>query len=474
MLVSINPNLAWTVAISLSMASAAFIRPVIYPNGTIGVDVIQTGDRIVIPGDSNNPEEDEIDMGAFEFPLTKEDIAWLSSLLHLPEKGEIRTRKEYRVLTDTERQEFHLALNILKNDTSVSLNKYDLLANIHSRSSANKAAHAGPGFLGWHRVFLLMIENALRQACPNVTVPYWDVTLDQRLDKPYESVIWSKDFLGSGHGLVTDGPFNQWGTPFGFGHLQRLIAAQGRLMADSDVKKILSLRKLGDISYFSASADSNLEALHNRVHVWVGGQMRKIEIGAFDPTFYILHSFVDKIWEDFRSIQRREGIDPQKDYPQFYGRTGHAPLAPLGLGSLVVLDGISDIWGQRVQYRPQPTCKDTTSNLVCGSPYLRCNSEYKCVSVYKTEASALTFTSDHRKSPTNHYNNTMNWENTTTFTSAPNYSPSIDSTTTSSVVNPDSTSQRSINKTARSYLSYLTIYNMYIHRFNISSHQTSI
>lgn len=39
---------------------------------------------------------------------------------------------------------------------TVSLNKYDLLANIHSRSSSNTAAHGGPGFLGWHRVFLLL------------------------------------------------------------------------------------------------------------------------------------------------------------------------------------------------------------------------------------------------------------------------------------------------------------------------------
>ena len=37
---------------------------------------------------------------------------------------------------------------------SVTINKYDLLSNIHSRSSSS--AHAGPGFFGWHRVFLLM------------------------------------------------------------------------------------------------------------------------------------------------------------------------------------------------------------------------------------------------------------------------------------------------------------------------------
>ncbi|XP_033755053.1 putative tyrosinase-like protein tyr-3 isoform X2 [Pecten maximus] len=370
---------------------------------------------------------------------------------------------------------------------SVSLNKYDLLANIHSRSSANKAAHAGPGFLGWHRVFLLMMENALRQAYPDVTIPYWDVTLDGRMDKPYESVIWSDDFLGSGHGPVTNGPFLHWETPFGFGHLRRLISAQGRLLSDADIKRIMSRRRLGDISYFSASTDTNLEALHNRVHVWVGGQMRKIEIGAFDPIFYLLHSFVDKIWEDFRSNQRREGLDPQKDYPQFYGRAGHAPLAPMGLGSLVVLDGLSDVWGHGVEYRPRPVC-NTTTRPGCDSSYLRCNSDDLCVSITKTDAMSLSITSnqtqstpEHNHIPTKRDNLIIGNNSSTSGAHALNNSRTTDeqgqdvvehtSTDRSLVVNRDNISRDDINITTSIYRPYILPYNMYIDIFNPLRHQ---
>ncbi|XP_021358022.1 putative tyrosinase-like protein tyr-3 isoform X2 [Mizuhopecten yessoensis] len=420
-------------------------------------------------------------MEAFEFPLTKQDVEWLSSLLRLPETGELRIRKEYRVLTDEERRDFHQALNILKNDTSVSLNKYDLLANIHSRSSANKAAHAGPGFLGWHRVFLLMVENALRQACPNVTIPYWDVTLDQRMDKPYQSVIWSGDFLGTGHGPVFDGPFKHWETPFDFGHLERLVSAQGRLLSDADIKRIMSQKRLGEISYFSASSNTNLEALHNRVHVWVGGQMRKIEIGAFDPIFYLLHSFVDKIWEDFRLHQRTEGVDPQKDFPEFYGRAGHAPLAPMGLGSLGVLDGLSDVWGHGVQYRPRPTCKATTTNSICDSPYLKCNSKYFCVSISKTDTMVSISTSIQEKVESENMSNriTMNQENlsggnnsSTSGTRIFNNSRIIDEHEPETVkdVNSGNTSQGTINITARDYHRYILQFNMYTDKFHSLSH----
>ncbi|XP_060075256.1 putative tyrosinase-like protein tyr-3 [Ylistrum balloti] len=474
---SIYNILLWTVTLSLSAVSAAYIRPVVFTNGTIGVEVIQTDDRIVIPGDGNNPDEEKIDMDAFEFPLTKQDVVWLGSLLHLPEQHEVRIRKEYRAMTEGERLKFHLALNILKNDTSVSLNKYDLLANIHSRASANKAAHAGPGFLGWHRVFLLMMENALRQACPNVTIPYWDVTLDGRMEKPYQSIIWSDDFLGSGHGQVIEGPFKHWETQFGFGHLQRLISAQGRLISDADIIQILSQRRLGDISYFSASQESNIEALHNRVHVWVGGQMRKIEIGAFDPIFYLLHSFVDKIWEDFRSHQRREDVDPQRDYPQFYGRAGHAPLAPMGLGSLVVLDGLSDVWNHRVQYQPRPTCSATTTQSSCDSPYLRCNSKSLCVSITITDALALSRSEQVKGAPKENHTppktENLPLDKNTDTSGIQNNSHIFDAEhKAEDSLFTSNQSLDTVNIAARDYNRYIIHYNIYIGGFHSLRHQS--
>lgn len=237
-----------------------------------------------------------------------------------------------------------------------------------------------------------------------MTIPYWDITLDERMDKSYKSIIWSSEFLGSGHGSVIDGPFRHWDIPFGFGHLRRLVAAQGRLMTEGDIGRIMSQKQLANISYFSARLNTNLEALHNRIHVWVGGQMRKIEIGAFDPVFYILHSFVDKIWYDFRSLQRTEGLDPEKDYPRFYGRAGHAPLAPMGLGSLTVLDGLSDVWGQRVQYLSWPTCNRTAAPPTCGSPYLQCISHNKlaCVSLTNTDRDLLSVNQSQTDDFSNH------------------------------------------------------------------------
>lgn len=39
--------------------------------------------------------------------------------------------------------------------------------------------------------------------------------------------------------------------------------------------------------------------LHNRVHVWVGGQMAT-GVSPNDPVFWLHHCFVDRLWVDWK------------------------------------------------------------------------------------------------------------------------------------------------------------------------------
>jgi hypothetical protein len=223
------------------------------------------------------------------------------------------------------------------------------------------------------------MENALRQEVKNMTLPYWDVTLDEAMDKPYNSVIWSDDFMGGGEGAVRSGSFGHWDTQFGYGHLRRILAGQGKLMSKQDVENILSQRQLGDITNPRANRTFNIEEIHNDVHVWIGGQMKTIEIAAFDPIFYLLHAFTDNIWTEFREQQKVDGIDPTSDYPEYYGRSTHSPFAPMALGTVMVLDGISDIWNENVRYSARPTCNITYNG--CTSPFLTCDvTKGRCIS----------------------------------------------------------------------------------------------
>jgi tyrosinase len=41
---------------------------------------------------------------------------------------------------------------------------------------------------------------------------------------------------------------------------------------------------------------SEVEGLHDRVHMWVGGHMGQIPYAAFDPIFWAHHCMIDRLW----------------------------------------------------------------------------------------------------------------------------------------------------------------------------------
>ncbi|EPB75538.1 hypothetical protein ANCCEY_05360 [Ancylostoma ceylanicum] len=111
----------------------------------------------------------------------------------LPNGEELKkaVRKEYRSLTDEERERYHKAVRTIKQN-----GEYDKLSMIHTRSTTSPAAHGGPGFLGWHREFIKRYEIALRRVDHKVALPYWDSTIEERLHHKQDSTLWSKELMG--------------------------------------------------------------------------------------------------------------------------------------------------------------------------------------------------------------------------------------------------------------------------------------
>lgn len=96
------------------LSQGVFISPVNI-NGTVQVEFVEFEQPLDF--DVHDESMFQTSDPRFEFPLTEADVTWINSLFTLPEKLEIRTRKEYRLLTDNEREDFHRAINMLKNDT---------------------------------------------------------------------------------------------------------------------------------------------------------------------------------------------------------------------------------------------------------------------------------------------------------------------------------------------------------------------
>ncbi|KAH3769102.1 hypothetical protein DPMN_170349 [Dreissena polymorpha] len=310
------------------------------------------------------------------FNISREAYNWVQGLAsrtelqsrHRRQAMGLRVRKEYRRLTDQERINFHRAVNMLKADTSVAPNMYDALSAIH-QGIMTTAAHGGPNFLGFHRVYLLMFENALRQKIPSVTVPYWDSTLDEAMFNPAQSILFSQHFMGNGFGVVRTGPFAGWTTLSG--PLIRNTGQTGQLFSSRDIARILSNIRVAQITEPNAPLNSSLEFLHNQVHLWIDGQMGSLETASHDPIFWMHHAYVDYVWELFRQRQRQFGIDPTLDYPSFVNNSMHTAAHPMGLAGFRNIEGMSDVFTSAMYtYEAAPRCSQQFPD--CGTPYLQC------------------------------------------------------------------------------------------------------
>src|SRR5215216_6452833 len=210
--------------------------------------------------------------------------------------------------------------------------------------------HEGPAFLPWHRQYLLMIEKDLQDVSgdPSLTIPYWDWTKE---NSPSSS-LWDADFMGGNgtgaDGRVTTGPFSadagNWKlahSELGLNYLTRKFRLDMSLPTEDDVQTVKAVAPY-DVPPWGPASDVNhsfrnaLEGfgpgaprLHNKVHVWVGGEMREMT-SPNDPVFWLHHSNCDRIWAEWQDADVTHGYLPIDPLP---GRPGHSlneRLAMLG------------------------------------------------------------------------------------------------------------------------------------------------
>ena len=200
------------------------------------------------------------------------------------------------------------------------LSIYDVFVFWHHQSmmlmtppgqSDRNAAHSGSAFLPWHRYFLITLEGFLQQAVNDTTfrIPYWDWNADAELPNQNTSPIWDNTNLGQfiGPGWQVRLAMNPTTGDLEVVNrqLQRALGAEGALPTRDQVRTVLRDQTVYDMLPFNSSSPGGVRnrvegwigvaRIHNNVHVWVGGDMQ-LSSSPNDPTFFLHHSNVDRIW----------------------------------------------------------------------------------------------------------------------------------------------------------------------------------
>lgn len=185
------------------------------------------------------------------------------------------------------------------------------------------AAHGGPIFLPWHRMYMIRLEQMCQQILgkPDFGLPYWDWAADGELDDrdQWRTDLWTTDFLGEARGRVRTGRLAEMRVRIHqhpiTGVLQSLDPRPIERFAgmDEDATNLPTKAQeriaLDQTEYdvpdwnFDVQSHRNIlegwiaaPQLHNRVHVWVGGDMAP-GTSPNDPVFFLNHVNVDRLWE---------------------------------------------------------------------------------------------------------------------------------------------------------------------------------
>ena len=223
----------------------------------------------------------------------------------------VRIRKNANALTTAERNRFVSAFAQLNNQ---GLGRFADFRNMHTNVSSPQA-HGAPGFLPWHRAYLLDLERELQAIDPSIALPYW------RFDRPAPN-IFTPDFLGASDQLGTVGfaatnPLQFWKTDGVQGINRRPFFSTSA--APPGLRNETQTLGLGTQYPAFRTLEGNP---HGTAHTSFGGSISSIGTAAKDPLFFLLHANVDRLWAKW---QRQNGrFNPAT--PASFDNSGGNPI----------------------------------------------------------------------------------------------------------------------------------------------------
>ncbi|EME40254.1 hypothetical protein DOTSEDRAFT_137456 [Dothistroma septosporum NZE10] len=292
-------------------------------------------------------------------------------------KQNIAVRKEWSDLSPDMRRSFISACHCMANLPAKSSksfapgarNRWDDFVAAHIK--VWRDIHFSVWNTIWHRQFVWIMEQALRQECGyDGWMPYFDWS--RYLDGPPEKnpLFDGSDTSVSGDGdhrsetcsFVTSGPFSNWtvnlgpvpgtqncienpsqdGLAYNPRPLER--AFNNEMMQNMTYEKVAeTILNVETMQEWVLRIEARGIGLHAMPHVWMGGLQGNIPGSTGDCWFFLHHCMLDRVWSFWQmqdpSKRLYEIPSDQSEFDPF--RTGWGPVPPLSLQSTI---HISDVF----------------------------------------------------------------------------------------------------------------------------------
>lgn len=305
-----------TVNLTITGVSAASAGAVVFRSGTTGA----FSNSLTLSVPTNGTSVPFFTAGKFGRPSVNNGDVMIEARNGATLVGRVpvmvRIRKNANVLTAGERSRFVAAFAQLNNQ---GLGRFADFRAMHT-AAGDPEAHAGPGFLPWHRAYLLDLEREIQAIDPSTSLPYW--RFDQAAPNLFTlDFIGVSDSLGTVHFANTN-PFQFWKTDGVQGVNRRpLNGWNPNTQGGPTVRTEAQTLALGAQYPAFRTMQGNP---HGTAHTRWGGSISSIPTAAKDPLFFLLHCNVDRLWAKWQRQNGRFNPAQAASYDSNAGnRIGH-------------------------------------------------------------------------------------------------------------------------------------------------------
>ena len=301
-----------TAQVKLTSVSAAGGGAVVFRSGTTG----SFSSSLTLPVPSSGASVPFFVAGKFGQPSVNNGDVKIEARVGTTLVGSVavmvRIRKNANILTDGERDRFVAAFAKLNNQ---GMGRFRDFHDMHVEVSLRQS-HGAPGFLPWHRAYLLDLERELQAIDASVALPYW------RFDKPAPK-LFTLDFIGAtdSSGAVkfsATNPLQFWRTVDVLGidrqpNFDTATAPPG-LFTENETLEIGT----GYPDFRTMEINP-----HGYAHTSFEGSIHYPRSAAKDPLFFLLHCNVDRLWAKWQRKNNRFDPAQAASYDSTPSRPGH-------------------------------------------------------------------------------------------------------------------------------------------------------
>jgi len=243
-------------------------------------------------------------------------------------------RRDVALISDAERA--LLLQAFLQLDTAKffgdGVSYWDKQEQIHKTAHLSGAdVHLGPGFVPWHREIVNRLEQLLREVNPDLSLHYWNWTVDPRSTAGGRAALFTPTFMGSAQGdagapLADFESSENAELGNGHTHIWRHMNNGNNALGNPVSVSDAAIVGAGDWTAFN----DLIQQAHSDAHLYVGGTIRQSHYSFHDPFVFLLHSNVDRLYAMWQTqAGHPERLNPTTVYGADSGDPGlNGPVEP--------------------------------------------------------------------------------------------------------------------------------------------------